>query len=215
MKNVIYSVLIIFIITCTLFTFSANLLAEDKNEEKETVFIKAGHMKYVENIIEFENGVEIKRDETLMNAPSGNYNKDKKQALLENGVKVKYDKGNVESKTMTGFLNEDKYIFKQEVVLNHTLEDEKTFKLQAPYLEMLSKTNSFTAKQGVIINHDGRILKSKTADYEDENEILKLSGDVYIKEDGDWIKSDKAEFNLGSEKEEFTADGNVELELDI
>ncbi len=214
MKKYLYCLFTIFFLILFIFNLSNGcLFAEEKKVEKETVYIKAGHVKYIGEVIEFSAGVEIKKDDNIMKAPSGNYDKENKKIFLENGVNARYNKGNIEAQILTGWLEENKYIFENNVILKHNLTNDKTFNLETLYLEMLADTNSFTAEEEVLIKHEGKIIKAKTADYEDKTEILKLSGDVYVKENGDWIKSNKAEFNLGGEDEEFTADGNVELEI--
>ena len=65
-----------------------------------------------------------------------------------------------------------------------------------------------------MINYKGRILKGETVFYNEEEETLELIKDVYIEEDnGDWVKSERAIFYLKTE--EFVAEGNVELEVDL
>ncbi len=181
----------------------------------DTVHIRAGHMEYSNNKIVITDNVKIIKDENTITAPRGEYYREENRAFLQDGVAVDYKNGTVSSREMTAWLKEDKYIFREEVKLNHKPEEGEQFTMESPYLEMYTDDNSFRAEQGVLIEQKSRKLRGDTATYDDQQQLLTLTGNVEINEDGDWIKSNKAELHLGSEDEGFTADGQVELEIKL
>lgn len=205
-----------------IFAFTGFVLAEegqsgdDTNTEKskqERLVIKTGHLHHSEGRIEGTDGITMIKGDVKINATRGIYFDEEEKAEVFGNVILDHDKGQIKSKEMIGWIKQDKYIFKKEVKLVQELDDGQ-FILEAPYLELLSEDNSFQARQGVVIEYNDRTLKGDDVDYNDEEQTLGLSGNVYIEEkDGDWVKSNKAIFYL--ETEEFDAEGNVELEIDI
>ncbi|MFP4017486.1 MAG: hypothetical protein ACLFUI_10690, partial [Halanaerobiales bacterium] len=111
------------------------------------------------------------------------------------------------------WINEDRYIFEDDVDMIQNLDDGE-FSLLSPYLELMKEDNSFKANKGVVIEYNGRTLKGDEVLYNDQEETLELISNVYIEEeDGDWVRSKRAVFYLKTE--EFSAEGDVELEIDI
>jgi len=187
-------------------------------EEKETVYVKAEHLKYKDKKTILEGNINIRKKDIELSSSTGEINKEKTILKLYEDVVAISDNGQINSEELIAMLEEDKYIFKKEVVFDYVEkeeEDNDSFTMQTPYLIMLDGGNSFEAEQGVEILYNEKNLKSKKAKYSEETKLLVMEGDVMIEEDGDWIKSDTAEFNIGSEKEEFTADGSIEIELQI
>ena len=179
------------------------------------VHLKAGYLNYVDDKIEVSKGVTIKNKKVTITAPKGTLNRDDNKAVLINGITMDYDQGNIKAQRLEAWLESDQYTFKKEVVLNQK-EEGKNIKLKAPYLKLNQKTNAFDAKQGVEINYNKKLLKSRTATYNDKEGTLELKDDVYIEqENGDWVKGSKAVIYMDSEEERFTVDGNVEVEVNI
>lgn len=180
----------------------------------ETIHIRAGRLNYMEERIEVRGGITIIKGDNNITAPRGIYFKEESRAELEGDVLLKHSKGEIKSLEMTALLTEDKYIFRRKVELKQQLEKEGGLQLETSYLVLFAKDKSFTAEQGVVISYDQRILKADRATYNDREQTLKLTGNVYIEEEsGDWVKSRQATFYL--ETGEFSADGEVELELKI
>lgn len=201
----------LFFMIIVLITFSA---LAGESETDETVHIRAGLLKYVENKIEFSKGTTIYKEENTVTAPRGIYYKEEKRIVLEGGVSLKHNDGDIEAEIMEAWLEEDKYIFKDQVDLLQRLDSGKEFSLSSPYLELYMDDNSFKANRGVTIKYDNRLLKSERVIYNPEDEILELSENAHIQEDnGDWIRSSKVIFYLDTG--DFTADGDVELEIQL
>jgi lipopolysaccharide export system protein LptA len=213
MKKIIMYILIIMFVSIIL---NGMVLAVEKEQEKEeTVHLKAGHLIYKKDKIIVSEKVSIIKGEINFKASVGEIKKDENYVYLYDGVFVGYADGNIEADNMAAWLDENKYVFNKSVVLNYQPEDKEGFILKASYLEMFTDDNSFIAKESVIIDQGDRELKAKEARYEDKEQIMRLNGDVYIEEDGDWIKSNKAVFYLASDDKEFSADGEVEIEFKI
>ncbi len=181
--------------------------------------LQAGFLDYQEESIKVSQGVTVSKEETVVNAPRGEYWREEKKALLQGGVIMEANTGTIEGKEMTAWFAEDRYLFRQQVVMNYRKENEEadqTFILKSAMLELFAKTDSFQAKEGVVIDYQERLLKSEQADYNGETEELVLTKNVLIEEEnGDWIKSERAVFDLASEEEHFTAEGPVEIEITL
>jgi lipopolysaccharide assembly outer membrane protein LptD (OstA) len=209
--NILTITMIFLLLITTFYTINVGAQAKDS-----TVQIRAGFLKNKEDKVELSKGVEIKKDEIELSAPKGTLKREEKKLILTEGVKMNYDQGKIESQKMTGWLNDDRYLFEKDVIFDYKPQEKgkKGFVLRAPYLEMWSEEKSFIAKKGVTIDYDQKILKAEKAEYIDEKDQLILRENVYIKEEnGDWVKSNKAVFDLGTEQESFTADGDVEIKI--
>ncbi len=186
---------------------------ESKAAAEETLIIKTGLLKSTDGKIEGTKGMTLVKGDVEINSEQGIYYEDERRAEIEGDVILVHDKGEISSETMEAWINDDRYIFKENVNMLQSLEDGE-FSLKSPYLELLKEDNSFTANQGVVIEYNGRTLKGEEVLYNDQKQTLELIANVYIEEDnGDWVRSERALFYL--ETEEFTAEGSVELELDI
>ncbi len=184
---------------------------------KSTVQIRAGSLRNEDDMVYLSDGVEIIREDVNLSSPRGEMNREKRELTLTDGVKMDYDQGKIESQQMKGWLNDDRYLFEEDVVFDYSSEEnEREFTLYSPYLEMNSAERSFQAEDGVTIDYQDRELKAEEARYSEEDQLLVLERMVEIEEEsGDWIKCERAEFDLSSGEESFTADGNVEIELQI
>ncbi len=185
----------------------------DDQAEEETLVIKTGHLNSTDGRIEGTNGMTLVKGDVEINAEQLIYYEDEKRAEIEGDVLLIHDKGEISSEIMEAWINEDRYVFRNNVRMLQNLDDGE-FSLKSPYLELMKEDNSFTANQGVVIEYNGRILKGEEVLYNDQEQTLELIANVHIEEDnGDWVRSERALFYL--ETEEFTAEGSVELELDI
>ena len=208
----------IIILISILITLGLTSLKVGATDNNSTIQIRTGHLQNKEDNIELSKGVKIKKGDIDLSAPRGTMKRQEKKLTLLEGVKMNYDQGDIESQKMVGWLNDNKYLFEKEVVFDYQPldKDKRGFVLKAPYLEMLSDDKSFVAKNGVTINYNKKLLKADKAEYSDENEQLILNDNVHIKEEnGDWIKSQKAVFDLSTGQEDFKADGDVEIELKL
>lgn len=188
---------------------------EVQSDKEETVHLRADHLNYKENKIIVRDNVKITKGDTILESAIGEIFKEENRAVLRETVTANYNEGMISSDLMTAWLDEDRYVFEDNVKLEHNLENGRQMNLQSPFLEMFTADNSFNASGGVIIDYNQRRLKSQIASYNGSDQMLIMEEEVYIEEDGDLIKSNKAQFFLGSEEEEFEAEGNVELEFNI
>lgn len=204
--------IVILLLICNLL-FAGLVRAAEEGVEEDAIIVKASQVHYKEDSFKGEGGITLVKRDIIARAEEGEYFKNENRAVLVNEVEVEYDKGNVKADKMTALLKVEEYTFNNNVVLKHQLEDGE-FDLKSPYLLMYFTDNSFEARKGVVIDYNGRTLKGDNVDYNDQEQLLELSGNVYIEEDnGDWVKGNQAVFYL--ETEEFTVDGGVELEIKI
>jgi len=207
------TLVVIFILI--LLTISPIVLAQEENQtEADTVYINADQLEYKDETTILNGNLVIRKNNTTINAQKGELFREENKLSLEDKIEVDYEDGVVQSKKLTAYLENGKYIFEDKVVLNYNLEDdENNMNLVSDYLEIFGDNNSFNAKQNVLIKYEGKNFKGDKAEYDGEEEIMFLTGNVMIEEGEDWVKSDKAKFFLGSEDKGYTAEGNVEIKM--
>ncbi len=193
--------------------FNGEIRGEEGSARKNALIIRTGRLNSTEGRIEGSDGVVLIKGDVEIKGEKLLYFEKEKRAEISGGIKLTHEKGEISSQSMEAFVEVDRYIFREEVKMLQRLE-EGDFNLSSPYLELLKESNSFRASRGVVINFKGRTLKGEEVFYNDQEETLELVKNVYIEEDnGDWVKSERAVFYLKTE--EFIAEGNVELELDL
>lgn len=192
--------------------FNGEIRGEEGSARKNALIIRTGRLNSTEGRIEGSDGVVLIKGDVEIKGEKLLYFEKEKRAEISGGIKLTHEKGEISSQSMEA-VEVDRYIFREEVKMLQRLE-EGDFNLSSPYLELLKESNSFRANRGVVINFKGRTLKGEEVFYNDQEETLELVKNVYIEEDnGDWVKSERAVFYLKTE--EFIAEGNVELELDL
>ena len=215
MKKCIAKLMILLLFSGIIF-FPINIYAEENSdsEGKKSVHTSAERLEYKEERVILTGNVVIIRDENRITSDNAELFRDENRAEIEDNVKAEYNQGTVNSRRLSAYMEEDRYVFEEDVVLVHNTAGGDEMTLESPYLELFTEDNSFNARDDVVINYQGRILKADNADYNGKTEILTLVDNVEIEDNGDWIRSEKAEFDLASE-DEFTAEGAVELEFEI
>ncbi|MFW5986118.1 MAG: hypothetical protein ACOCQH_02030 [Halanaerobiales bacterium] len=215
MKKYVYSLLILINVFILMISVSVPAAAEQDGGDvtEETLIIRTGHLKQSGDKIEGTGGITMIKGDVNITGNRGIFFEEEEKAEISGDVLLEHDKGRIESQEMMGWIQQDRYIFEKNVSLIQQLDD-GSFDLEAPYLELLTVDNSFQAREGVVIEYNERTLKGNEVDYNDNEQTLSLSGNVYIEEeDGDWVRSETAIFYLDTE--EFNADGSVELEIKI
>lgn len=187
-------------------------LSDMSTPNQEALRLQAGFLNYGTDKIELSEGVKIFKGENIASAPEGVFYRREEKAILTKGVLLEFADGEITSEEMTAFFAREEYNFSDNVELLRFLDNDQEFRLNSPYLDLFLEDDSFIAKQGVIINFNQRIIKGDKVIYDDEAQTLELFDNVYIEEsNGDIVRSDHAVFYL--ETEEFTAEGNVEVNL--
>jgi len=186
----------------------------DTENTEETVYINAESLDYQDEITLLSGGIEIRKDDTIIKSQKGELFRDEERMLLKEDVKLDYPDGEVSSEEMTAFLNEEEYIFENNVVLKYQLSEEDEFMLlESQYLKIYGEDKSFNAEREIEIDYQDQKFRGDLAEYDGSSEELQLTGNVEIEEDGDWIRSDRALFNLSEGEEGYKAEGNVEIRM--
>lgn len=204
------------LLTMVLMVGNIIVLAQEEQEESNTVYINAEHLEYEDEKTILSGKINIKKNDTVIKAARGELFREENRMELKEEINVDYPDGNVKAERMSALLDEEEYVFENSVVLEYLLEEEeKNMILNSDYLKIFGDNNSFNAKNNVVIDYDDKIFKGDNADYNGDEEILYLTGNVLIEEGEDWVKSDEAKFFLGSDEQGYTADGNVEIKINL
>ena len=219
MNNFKFKIIIFLLLILLISNFSL-VLAQDteqeSNNESETVYIDADHLKYEEEKTILTGNIVIRKDQTTIKANSGELMREENKLLLTESIDVDYEDGKVTSNNLTALLKEEEYVFENNVKMDYILENqEENMQLESQYLKIFGDNNSFNAKNNVLIKYEGKNFKGDNAEYVGDEEILYLTGNVMIEEGEDWVKSDQAKFFLGSEEGGYTADGNVKIKMTL
>ncbi len=184
------------------------------DENEEAVYINAQNLDYHDEKTILSGGLEIRKDDTEIKSEQGELFREENKMLLKENIKVVYPDGEVSSELLTAFLKSEEYIFEKNVNLNYKLQnqDDNLF-LTSNYLKIFGENNNFTAEENIVIDYEDQKFKGDKAEYDGESEELLLTGNVKIEEGEDWIKSDRAVFNLGEDEEGYQAEGNVEVKM--
>ena len=202
-------ILVLTVIAIFVLTISGVVVAEN------TVQLRAGYLNYLDDKIELSEGLTMIRGEVTVSALRGDYFREEQEAELEDEIEMTFGQGKIISRRLTAFLETNRYVFREEVEFTRE-QGPRIIVLKAPYLEVDEEADTFTAREGVEIDYEGRILRSREAHYEGESDQLQLSGDVEIEEDdGDWIRGQRAVFYPGAEEDSFQVEDEVELEIDL
>ncbi len=204
------------LLTMVLMVGNIIVLAQEEPEESNTVYINAEHLEYEDEKTILSGKINIRKNDTVIKAARGELFREENRMELEEEINVDYTDGNVKAERMSALLDTEEYVFENSVVLEYLLEEEeKNMILNSDYLKIFGDNNSFNAKNNVVIDYDDKIFKGDNADYNGDEEILYLTGNVLIEEGEDWVKSDEAKFFLGSDEQGYTADGNVEIKINL
>jgi len=89
---------------------------------------------------------------------------------------------------------------------------EKTV-LYADRLDLSTKTSNAKAYGSVLVVQNEKEAKADMAIYDDKEETMVLTGNVYLKKKDDWVKAEKVLVSVRNET--FEAVGSVEAEFKI
>src|SRR5690554_1451619 len=147
--------IIIFILTL-IFSANVSVFAEETSAvtetaetayvNKDTLIIKTGRLNSTEGQIEGTGGVTLLKEDVEVTGERLLYFEREKRAEISGGVNLVHEKGEITSNYMEAFIEDDKYIFQEEVEMLQRLAD-GDFNLKSPYLELLKVDNSFQAAQ--------------------------------------------------------------------
>ncbi|MEJ6951251.1 hypothetical protein [Natronospora cellulosivora (SeqCode)] len=214
MKKIsIFLLIIVVSFTAVVFGESNDLEESSENNLRDSLIIRTGRLVNKDNSNEFREGMTMIRGDIQIESEWGIFYERENKAEIFDNVRLRHSKGEIRSGSMIALLDDDKYIFEDDVRMLQKLDDGE-FTLLAPYLELMEEDNSFEANQGVVIDYSGRIIKADDVIYNAQEELMELFNNVYIEEEnGDWVKSEKAIFYL--DRNEFIAKDGVELEIQL
>lgn len=187
---------------------------QDSDANEEAVYINAQNLDYQDEKTILSGGLEIRKNDTEIKSEQGELFRDENKMLLKENIKVVYPDGEVSSELLTAFLKSEEYIFENNVKLDYKLQNQEgNLLLTSNYLMIYGENNNFTAEDDIVIDYEDQKFKGDKAEYDGDAEQLLLTGNVKIEEGEDWIKSDRAIFNLGEDDEGYQAEGNVEIKM--
>jgi lipopolysaccharide export system protein LptA len=218
MKNM-RSIISLILIILLSFSLAAAAQQEDQVEEvsepeanEQAVYINADKLDYQEEKTLLSGGVKITKGDTIINALNGELFREEQRMILRDEIDVEYPDGKVTSDLLTAYLQEEEYEFEDNVTLNYQLSEGEML-LTSSYLNIFGENNSFHAEENVEIDYDEQKFRGDQADYDGQTEMMILTGNVEIEEGQDWVRSDRATFNLAEGEEGYTAEGNVEIRM--
>lgn len=213
-KKILYLILLFLLISVIANSTYAQEEVSETEANQQAVYIDAENLKYEEEKTILGGGVTIRKNETTINALDAELIRENQKMFLEKNISVDYPDGKVFSDYLEAMLDTEEYIFTENVRLEYDLsEDGKNMILNSEYLRIFGDDKSFVAEDNVVIDYDNQKFRGDNAEYDGESELLVLTNNVEIEEGDDWVKSDKATFNLAEGEEGYTAEGNVRIRM--
>ncbi len=184
--------------------------------------IRAGSLDYQENWIDLRDGVTIFWQEYEITSERGEIDREESITYLYENIEVIFDRGWINSDELVIYSERDELVFTDNVFLNYQREtedgddeDNESLELTTSRLVYDTEAETFEMEEDLEIKQPNRTIKAGAGTYNEVEEIFYLrSGVEIIEDDGDRIKSDTARIDL-SEGDVFTAEGNVEIEIDM
>jgi len=181
--------------------------------------IRAGSLDYKENWIDLRDGVTIFWQEYEITSERGEIDREESITYLYENIEVTFDRGWITSDELVIYSERDELVFTDNVFLNYQREredeDDETLELTTSKLVYNTEAETFEMEEDLEIRQANRTIKAGEGTYSEGEDVFYLrSGVEIIEDDGDKIKSDTARIDL-SEGDVFTAEGNVEIEIDM
>ncbi len=179
----------------------------DLKEKQLSTKVKAGRGTFFMDInkdIALAGGLEVTQGKKAAVAESGSYSRRQNRLLLRGRTRTILEKAAALLKTDTiakVHQADVKDILRQKTVLT---ADEIVFS---------TRTGDARAAGHVVVTQKGKEAKADAAAYDDKRELLKLSGNVYLKKGEDWIACRQVIISIG--KETFEALGVKEARFKL
>ncbi len=181
------------------------LLLGSSTGAERRVFISAETTRYLkDNIIRFENGVEIRYEDMVVTAITGEYYEDEEELLLKEDVEATQEKNRIRSPEMWMDLEEEHIIFRGGRVESlfyfqqeEEGEEEMPVEMWSDTLEIWQQRREMLAKGEVKAYYDDMDMEADEVLIEEEKDLLTATGNVYVlRDDGSWFRAEKVEYNL-------------------
>jgi len=187
-------------------TTTKEITLEVREAETTTILEAKGAEFYsdLDKDITFENGVEVLQGKKFAIANQAIYSQKSKVMLLKGKAKIVFEKANIIIKEETA--NKLKNPESQKSLKEKTI-------ITADQLTFSTTTGDLKAAGSVFAYQQGKEAKSDTAIYNEKDEFITLTGNVYIKKKTDWVKAKKVIISVKDET--FEAVGGVEAEFKL
>lgn len=156
------------------------------------------------NSVNMEGNVTVRQKGKFSTANNLTYNNKTGEIILSGNVKTILEKGKkvLKESTINKIKNAEIRKMLEEGIL-----------LNCNKLIMNTNNGDATAEGSVTILQKQNLAKSDYAFFDDKNETITLSGNVYVEKDKQWLKTEKVIASLS--REEFEAIGNVQSVIKI
>ncbi|MBU0672415.1 MAG: hypothetical protein KJ732_05260, partial [Candidatus Margulisbacteria bacterium] len=148
--------------------------------------------------------LEVAQDKKLAIAPSGIYSQKSQRLILKNGVKAIFEKAKA-------VLKEESIRKLKSKEANQILKTKTV--LTSVELIIFTNTGNAQADGQVFVTQQGREAKAEHALYDDTQETITLTGDVFMKKAQEWVRARQVVVSVKDET--FEAVGSVEAEFKL
>ena len=180
------------------------------------VQINAGYLDYAEDWVELEQGVEIFWEEYETVSLRGEIDREASIVYLYEEVELFFEGGFINAEEADMFLDDDEFVFRDDVYLNYDQGEEASpIEITTTVMTYYPEEENFVFEEELEIQQEGRVIQAGSGDFQEAEEAFYFADGVeIIEEGGDRITSQEAVLSMG-EDEVFTAEGDVEIELEI
>ena len=139
------------------------------------------------------------------------YNK-KNILIFTEDVKLKRPQETITSDKIQLNLDQDQLVAEKNVVLD-TSKNDKKLHLTSEYLKLWLDNDEMLARKNVHMDYDGQEIRGEALEYNAADEEMIITNQAEIKEDEEWIQSDRIVVNL--ETGSIDAKGQVKMQFEV
>ena len=212
MKNKLLIILILLLTLSASFPIDAK--DDQQKQENNQAKLTADRVKYKknENLRIATGNVVLDYQENHVTAAKLKMYTENNVLLFLNNVDLTRPEETITSQKLEFDLEQDQLVAQKNVVLNTTRNDKKLY-LTSDYLKLWLETDNMIAKNNIYLEYNEQQIRGGFLEYNAEKEEMLVTEDAEIKEDDQWIKSDKIIIDL--ESEDIDATGSVKMEFEV
>ncbi|MGM0502163.1 MAG: LptA/OstA family protein [Bacillota bacterium] len=205
--------LVILVIIVLSFSLRVPIQATSDNKEEEAK-LTADRVKYKkkENLRIAIGNVVLDYKDNFVTSDKLEMHTEDNLLLFLGDVNLERPDEIISSEKLNFDLEKDQLEARENVTLDTTTGEEKIH-LTSGYLKLWLATDNMLAEKDVYMEYDGQQIRGQKLDYNAETERMIITEQAEIKEDGEWIQSDKIVVDL--ESGSIDAQGQVQMEFEL
>lgn len=132
--------------------------------------------------------------------------------IFTENVKLERPQETITSNKIQLNLDQDQLVAEDKVVLD-TKKNDKPIHLTSEYLKLWLDSDEMLARKNVHMDYDGQKIRGEALEYNAKEEEMIVTNQAEIKEDDEWIQSDRIVIDLKTGS--IDATGQVKMQFEV